>query len=167
METKEIKTFAKLGYSQLDTAEIMKNLNKLLANYNVYQQKLKNFHWNVKGDDFFELYNKFEELFRRANDEIDEIAGRVKLFGQRPVCTLEEYLEYSTLEEVHDNYTSMEMVRELLKDMRIVLSDMEECIHAANEIGDNGTEDLMKSLIRKMENDHWMFTAWLMQDIGT
>lgn len=166
METKKnIRTFAKLGYSQLDTAEIVSNLNKLSANYNVYLQKLKNFHWNVKGDDFFELYEKFEELYRRAYDEIDEIAGRIRLFGQRPLSTFSDYLKHADLEEVHGDYTSLEMVRELLNDMRVIISIMEECIQAAGEIGDNGTEDMMKSFIRNMEKDHWMFTAWLMQDI--
>ena len=165
MEKKKIRTFAKLGYSRLDTAEIVSCLNRVSANYNVYLQKLKSFHWNVKGDDFFELYGKFEELYRRAYEETDEIAARVRLFGQRPLGTFSDYLEHSEIEEMHENLTSMEMVRELLKDMRIILSGMEECIQAANEVGDNGTEDLMKSFIRNMEKDHWMFTAWLMQDV--
>ena len=66
MITAEKKAFAKLGYSHLDTAQIVTILNKLLASYAVYQQKLKNFHWNIIGQDFFELHELFEKMYSRA-----------------------------------------------------------------------------------------------------
>ena len=53
--TTKKRTFTKLGYTHMDTAEIVTLLNRLLADYSVYQQKLRNFHWNVSGQDFFEL----------------------------------------------------------------------------------------------------------------
>ena len=41
-------------------------LNTLLADYHVYYQNLRNFHWNILGDNFFELHEKFEELYTDA-----------------------------------------------------------------------------------------------------
>ncbi|NJK86607.1 MAG: hypothetical protein HC906_12205 [Bacteroidales bacterium] len=55
------RTFAKLGYSNMDTAEIVLRLNKLIASYHVFYQKLRNFHWNVTGQDFFDLHQHFEK----------------------------------------------------------------------------------------------------------
>ena len=34
-------------------------LNTLLADYQVHYQKLRNYHWNVRGPMFFELHLKF------------------------------------------------------------------------------------------------------------
>ena len=55
------KPFKKLGFTYLDTAEIVINLKQLLADYQVHYHRLRNFHWNVEGADFFE--NEKENTF--------------------------------------------------------------------------------------------------------
>ncbi len=45
----------KLGWSVMETEGITVALNKLLADYSVHYQKLRNYHWNVKGSDFFDF----------------------------------------------------------------------------------------------------------------
>ena len=99
MVTTAKRTFIKLGYSHLDTAEIVTQLNRLLSGYSVYQQKLRNFHWNITGQEFFELHDLFEEMYKRAINETDEIAERIRLFGQRPASTFDEYLKLSIIKE--------------------------------------------------------------------
>ena len=48
----------------MDTkTEIANELNSLLANYQIYYQNLRGFHWNIQGRNFFELHEKFEELY--------------------------------------------------------------------------------------------------------
>lgn len=42
---------------------VVTELNVLLADYHVYYQKLRNFHWNVLGENFFDLHNRFEEMY--------------------------------------------------------------------------------------------------------
>ena len=85
-----LRTFAKLGFSHLETAEIVLNLNKLLANYHVHYQKLRNFHWNVEGPEFFELHQKFEEQYNEVKVNIDDIAERIRIFDKKPMSTLSE-----------------------------------------------------------------------------
>lgn len=52
-------------------------LNTLLAEYHIYYQKLRNYHWNILGKNFFDLHDKFEELYGQARIRIDEIAERI------------------------------------------------------------------------------------------
>ena len=40
--------------------EIIQNLNLLVADMTVFYQKLRLYHWNVKGPQFFQLHEKFE-----------------------------------------------------------------------------------------------------------
>lgn len=165
MTTKAKRTFIKLGYSHMDTAEIVTLLNRLLSGYSVYQQKLRNFHWNVSGQDFFELHNLFEKMYTRATTETDEIAERIRLFGQKPVSTFAGYLKMSGIKEEPAEPGSFEMAKIVLKDIRNLLETMEEVINAAQEINDNGTEFMVKSFIFKMEKEHWMLTAWITQKV--
>lgn len=163
MTTTAKRTFIKLGYSHMDTAEIVTLLNRLLSGYSVYQQKLRNFHWNVTGKDFFELHNFFEEMYKRAITETDEIAERIRLFGQKPVSTFTEYLKLSRIKEESAKPGSFEMAKIVLSDIRNLLENMEEIINVAQDINDNGTEHMLQSFIYKMEKEHWMLTAWIKQ----
>lgn len=165
MTAKAKKTFAKLGYSHLDAAEIVTQLNRLLSSYSIYQQKLKNFHWNITGQDFFELHQLFEKMYMRAVSETNEIAERIRLFGETPASTFAEYLELSSIKEEHEALTSFQMAKIILNGIRILLENMEEAINAAREINDNGSEFMLKSFTYQMEKEHWMLTAWVKQNV--
>ena len=56
------KPYTKLGFSKLEATEIILPLNELLANYQTHFHKLQNFHWNVKGRDFFELHEQCSQM---------------------------------------------------------------------------------------------------------
>jgi len=158
---KKKEPYRKLGFSALETVEIIGSLNVLLANYHVHYQKMRNFHWNVKGKDFFDLHKKFEELYNEAKDNSDAVAERIRVFGQTPVSTLKEYLETAEIKEVSTDLSGEAMVQETLSDFQVLLSFMVNVTDAAIHIGDVGTEDMISSFIKKMEETHWMFTAWM------
>ena len=48
-------------------------LNTLVADFTIFYQKLRHYHWNVKGEDFFRLHEKFEEIYMGVGDVIDEL----------------------------------------------------------------------------------------------
>lgn len=155
------REFKKLGFSAMETVEINQGLNTLLANYHVYYQKLRNFHWNVKGPSFFQLHDKFEELYNDARVNIDDIAERIRVFGQTPMSTFQEYIENAEIKEVGSNLSAIEMVTEILHDIRVLLTHLEEAVNLAREHEDTGTEDMLTSFVQKLEKNHWMFSAWL------
>ncbi len=159
--SKKKRAFAKLGYSKLETVEIVESLNKLLADYSVHYQKLRNFHWNVKGGDFFDIHEKFEEEYNYAKVAIDEIAERIRVFGQTPLSTMKEYLENSEIKESGTDLSSLEMVREILKDYEILLEQMFSVLEVAIDNGDSGTEDLIKGFVKHTEKKHWMLSAFI------
>lgn len=155
------KPFAKLGYTHLDSAEIVTNLNKLLASYHVHYQKLRNYHWSVVGPDFFDVHEKFEAQYNVVKLNIDEVAERIRVFGKKPIGTLKEYLEESEISEVLVPQTATEMVKEILNDFEILLHHMHQIIDATEKINDRGTDDLIRGFIVQMEKTHWMLTSFL------
>ena len=66
-----------LNMNEEKVLPVVIELNTLLAEYHVYYQKLRNFHWNILGRNFFDLHEKFEELYEDARTKIDEIAERI------------------------------------------------------------------------------------------
>lgn len=154
------KAHARLGYSKMEIAELVESMNKVLANYSVHYQKLRNFHWNVKGADFFDVHEKFEEQYNAAKVAIDDVAERIRVYGQTPYSTMREYLEHSEIRESGTDLAAMQMVKEIIKDYEILLESCFNVIEIALEHGDSGTEDLMKGFVKSIEKNHWMMSAF-------
>ena len=135
-------------------------LNTLLADYHVYYQKLRNFHWNILGKNFFDLHEKFENLYTDARVKIDEVAERILTLGFHPVSKLSEYLNISSIKENSPLNTDEEMINEILKDHSLLLTQMRQIIDKANNSKDEGTIDLIGAYIRELEKASWMLSAW-------
>ena len=159
MRTKE-RTFQNLGFANKDTTELTKEINLLIASYHVHYQKLRNFHWNVTGKDFFDLHEKFEELYNFSKVNIDDLAERVRVFGEKPMARLDEYLKFSKISEPERGLGPDNMVDSILTDFEILLSQMINVLDLANESGDVSTIDLLNSIVKQTEKYYWMFTAW-------
>ncbi|QGY43359.1 DNA starvation/stationary phase protection protein [Maribellus comscasis] len=160
MRTNE-KIFQNLGFANKDTTELTKEINLLIASYHVHYQKLRNFHWNVTGKDFFDLHEKFEELYNFSKVNIDDLAERVRVFGEKPMARLDEYLKFSKISEPEPGLSPDNMVDSILTDFEILLSQMINVLDLANESGDVSTIDLLNSIVKQTEKYYWMFTAWM------
>ncbi len=157
------KPFRKLGFTYLETAEIVVSLNQLMANYFVHYNKLRNFHWNVTGGDFFEIHEKLEEEYISAAEYIDSVAERIRILGFKPLSTLSAYLEKSDIEETDEDLSGTKMMEQIVEDYETLLSFMVDSADAAIEHGDIGTETLMREILSRTEQKHWMFSAFIKQ----
>jgi len=155
-----MKTYKKLGFDSEETKDVVENLNKLLANLHVHYQKLRNYHWNVEGPDFFDIHETFEEEYNEVKLEIDEVAERIRVFGKTPYSTLSKYLEVSEIKETGTDLKADEMVKEILRDFEILLSFMVDSVEASEKIGDISTNDLVTGFMKRREKKHWMLTAF-------
>ncbi|TCK69333.1 starvation-inducible DNA-binding protein [Winogradskyella wandonensis] len=135
-------------------------LNILLADYHIYYQNLRNFHWNILGENFFELHNKFEELYSDARLKIDEIAERILTLRYHPISNLKDYLRIATIKEAVSDITDKEMVSTILDNHAILLTQMSKVVKEAEKINDEGTIDLIGAYIRELEKNSWMLDAF-------
>ena len=135
-------------------------LNKLLAEHQLYYQKLRNFHWNVLGKNFFDLHIQFEDMYNDAKIKIDEIAERIITLNYHPLSKLSDYLETAEIKESDPLKTDSEMVNMLLEDQLIIIAQFRKVIKKANDAEDEGTIDLIGAFLREMEKSHWMLNAW-------
>ena len=78
---------------------VVMELNSLLADYNIYYQKLRSFHWNVLGKNFFDLHVQFENMYNDAKIKIDEIAERILTLRHHPVSKFSDYLKIAPIQE--------------------------------------------------------------------
>ncbi|MFP3527074.1 ferritin-like domain-containing protein, partial [Pantoea sp. SIMBA_072] len=72
-----MKQLSVIGLDQKKAEQLGDKLNELLSNYQVFYMNVRGFHWNIKGERFFELHAKFEETYDDLLLKIDEIAERI------------------------------------------------------------------------------------------
>jgi len=139
----------------------MEQLQILLANYQLYYQNLRNFHWNVGGNSFFELHAKFEELYNDASDKVDEIAERILTLNGHPLGNFSDYLAISTIQEANSNCSGAEMVAEIIASHEILIRKIKDVLVEATISEDEGTLDILPAYVSNLEKLNWMFKAFL------
>lgn len=159
-----------MNYLNLDSAKTEKTveqLNTLLADYHLYYQKLRNFHWNVVGRNFFDLHEQFELMYEDAKVKVDEIAERILTLRYQPTSNYSDYLKMSNLKESKSEFKDVEMVTIILEDHGKLLKQMRVVVETADKAGDEGTIDLVGAYIRELEKTSWMLDAWKMRTSET
>jgi starvation-inducible DNA-binding protein len=139
---------------------VVTELNTLLADYHLYYQKLRNFHWNILGKNFFDLHQKFEEMYGDARIKIDEIAERILTLRYHPLSNYSEYLKASNILESNSTLKDEDMVKTILEAHSILLKQMAIVVKKAESVNDEGTIDLIGAYIRELEKSSWMLDAW-------
>ncbi len=140
---------------------IIEKLNQLLADYQIYYQNLRGFHWNIQGRKFFELHEKFEELYTDSALKIDAIAERILTIGGVPLHSFSDYLDTATINPVKNVHDGEASVKTIVENLTELVKLEREIKDLAGDAGDSGTEDQISAFIEEQEKSLWMYKAWL------
>ncbi len=151
----------RIGLDQQKAKELSTELNSLLANYQIFYMNTRGYHWNIKGEKFFELHVKFEEIYNDLLLKVDEIAERVLTLGEKPVHAFSDYINLSEIKEIKNCSDGKSCVQNILSSFETLIKMQRNIMDAAGEINDEGTGALMSDYIREQEKLVWMFSAFL------
>lgn len=150
-----------IGLKETDCKKIAEKLNVLLANYSIFYQNTRGAHWNIKGNDFFTLHIKFEELYDGLVLKIDEIAERILTLGATPNHNFTDYQKLSTIRESKEVTDGNKCVINILESFKIVIDLQRELLEVTEKAGDEGTNAQMSGYITEQEKLVWMYNAYL------
>lgn len=150
-----------IGLREEDCKNIAEKLNVLLANYSIFYQNTRGAHWNIKGDQFFTLHTKFEELYDGLVLKIDEIAERILTLGHTPKHNYSEYISLSTIKESQEVSDGNKCVENILNSYKVVIDLQRELLKITEEASDEGTNALVSGYITEQEKEVWMYNAYL------
>ena len=150
-----------IGLREEDCKNIVEKLNILLANYSVFYQNTRGAHWNIKGEQFFVLHPKFEELYDNLVLKIDEIAERILTLGHVPNHNYSDYLKVSTIKESKEVHNGKKCIEDILNSFKVVIDLQRELLEITDKANDEGTNALLSGYITEQEKDVWMYNAYL------
>ncbi|MFC0875049.1 Dps family protein [Saccharicrinis sp. FJH2] len=151
----------RIGLDKQKSVVLSQKLNDLLANYQVFYMNVRGFHWNIKGEKFFELHVKFEELYNDLLIKVDELAERVLTLAETPVHSYSDYLENSEVKELKNVSDAQGTVSSVLDSFEILIKKQRDILDLSDEANDEGTNALMSDYIREQEKLVWMYSAFL------
>lgn len=160
-ETKQKATLSNhLNLEEKQMSKLSDNLNDLLADYHIFYQNVRGFHWNVRGNDFFILHEKFEELYTWLYQSIDELAERVLMIGYMPTHAYSDYLKRSIHKEITEVKNGDECVKQVIDGLGVLIASHRKITGLADDAGDIATADLLTKFVGDLEKRMWMFTMY-------
>lgn len=160
-KTKIMEVLNAIGLDTTKSEQIANRLNELLANYSVFYQNARGYHWNIKGEMFFVLHAKFEDLYTDLIEKIDEIAERILTLGYTPQHSYSDYNRVSVIKESDNTSDGHKAVADILQSLQTLINLQRLLLDQSSESGDEGTNALMSDYIREQEKSVWMFSAFL------
>ncbi|MGL4933382.1 MAG: Dps family protein [Aeromonas sp.] len=148
----------------LDTAEsqaLAAELNKLLASYQILYMNVRGFHWNIRGNQFFELHLKFEEIYNDLLLKVDTLAERILTLDGVPMHSFSDYLTISAIPEQKGLHDGRACVGSLLESFRELLVAQRRILGQAAQAGDEGTASILSDYVQQQEKLVWMLRAYL------
>lgn len=150
-----------IGLHEGSATQLAEKLNHLLANYQIFYMNVRGYHWNVKGNDFFELHAKFEEFYTDLLTKVDEVAERILTLGHKPVHAYSDYIKLSRIEEDKDVHDGTACVNGVLRGYQALIELQRELLSIASDADDEGTASQASDYIREQEKTVWMLNAYL------
>ena len=137
-------------------------LNARLADTIDMQTQAKFAHWNVKGQDFYQLHLLFDSIAEHAEDAVDLIAERVTALGGRANGTARQVAANSSIEEYDLNVIhGMDHVRALLDHLAAVANASRKAIKQCASLEDDATADVFTEIVRAADKDIYFLQSHL------
>jgi starvation-inducible DNA-binding protein len=146
---------------QVSITQPAATLNHLLSTYQVFLMNVRGFHWNIRGQDFFDMHAQYERLYNELLVKVDKLAERMLSVEQAPLHAYSDYIRQSAIEECKNQVKSREINREIVASLKRISQLEQQCIEAAGAAGDVPTQDMLASFLDDHQKKAWMFSATL------
>ena len=156
-----MKNIDAIGLDKVKSKLLADKLNILLANYSIFYQNTRGYHWNIKGEKFFELHVKFEELYNDLVLKIDEVAERILTLSHTPNHNYSDYRSVSEIKESDQISDGTKAVEDILSSFQVIIVLQRELLEISADADDEGTNALMSDYIREQEKLVWMYSSYL------
>lgn len=135
-------------------------LNRQLADtFDLYSQ-VKQAHWNVKGPQFAQLHELFDQVAGIILPFADEIAERATALGGVARGTVRMAAACSRLDEISDGpLSAVSSVQAVTAGLANLAASTRAAAVAAGEAGDEGTNDLLVGVSREVDKVLWFVEA--------
>jgi len=143
--------------------EMTERLNQMLADTMTLRDLYKKSHWQVAGPTFYQLHLLFDKHFGEQSELVDTIAERIQLLGGLSIAMAPDVAETTRIERPPRGREEVPVqISRLLDAHQIIIRDCRDLAKRADELEDDGTNDLVVSdVLRTNELQVWFLSEHL------
>jgi starvation-inducible DNA-binding protein len=163
LKVDKAKMFKTANDITLETREMMVALlNQQLADTTDLFSQTKQAHWNVKGAQFYQLHELFDQLAGELIEYMDLIAERATALGGEALGTVRMAASASRLPEYpQEVFKSLPTVEALVERYANLAATTRAAIDTADSYDDADTADLFTEISRGLDKSLWFLEAHL------
>jgi starvation-inducible DNA-binding protein len=155
----EILIQPKIGLDSDVRQPVVEILNNTLANEALLALKTRSALWNVSGAGFLELRILFDTQYKQLSNISDEIAERARMLGGFTIGSFAEFLTHTRLDEQPGDVPDiLQLLADHEASIRFLREDARKC---TEEYEDEGTFELLVSVMRQHEKMAWMLRSYI------
>jgi starvation-inducible DNA-binding protein len=145
--------------------EMCGKLNQLLADSIQIRDMYKKHHWQVAGPTFYQLHLLFDKHFGEQVEMVDTIAERIQLLGGVSIAMGGDVAELATIPSPPRGREEVPVqISRLLEAHKNIMQQCHDIASAADDAGDDGTNDLVVSdILRGNELQSWFIGQHLVE----
>jgi len=156
------RTFKKEAIAVAIDSDLMSALKKTLADAYVLYHTIHGFHWNLKGNDFWEYHKFFDEIVSDIYDHIDPIAENiVKLGGEAPFVMTELVKDANIKETGLVSKNPIELTRKFQEMNSQMITELKNTFKIANDANEQGVANFIAERIDQHQKWDWFLKASL------
>ena len=121
--------------------------------------KAHNFHWNVKGPNFYEYHKLLQKIYEEVYDSIDDFAEKIRSLGSYMPASYTKLSMLSQIEDQNELLTKEQMVLVLLEDNRKMLKILKFVYDLAEQAGEHGFSNFLAERMDAHRKHGWMLSA--------
>jgi starvation-inducible DNA-binding protein len=152
-----------IGLEEEVRGEVAAMLNEVLSDTRILHDLYKKTHWLMRGETFYQLHLLMDKHAAEQEELVDSLAERVQTLGAIAVGDPRHVAELTAVPRPPDGAEEVPaMLSRLLEAHELVINGVREAAHRAQDLGDDGSNDLLVSeVLRTNELQAWFVTEHL------
>ncbi|MCY7348511.1 MAG: DNA starvation/stationary phase protection protein [Pyrinomonadaceae bacterium] len=152
-----------IGLSESICLKSVNALNEVLADTITIRDMYKKHHWQVAGHTFYQLHLLFDKHYEEQTELVDTLAERIQRLGGIALAMAGDIAEETNIERPpRGREEAPVQISRLLEAHEIILKECRQYAKDADDIGDDGTNDVLVSdVIRTNERHVWFISEHL------
>jgi len=123
--------------------ELAEKLSHVLGDVVTVARIAQGYHWNVKGIEFSQMHDFFQEIYEEIDGSIDPLAENIRKIGYDSPYLLQDFFELSCIDERRVTGDAQEMLTSLARVNSIATKCINAAFHIANECNEQGVADFL------------------------
>lgn len=145
-----------------ENTALPEKLSRLLGDLVTASFIAQGYHWNVKGRNFYEFHEFFQEIYEDYSSAVDPLAENIRKLGVDAPYLLSDLATLSQLREVDTSSDDIEtMLASLLQVNAAVLECCKDAFDIANDCNEQGVADFLAERINMHQKWDWQLSSTL------